>query len=87
VTSVLDEVPDVGSIGTEAIFGNDDLQVRVVFPEFFEPSPAGVPFTVILVVTVVVEDRLWRQGDDFFSLRVDDDGRIGLEAIGDLPRL
>ena len=80
VASVLDEVPDVGSIGTETVLGDDGLEVRVVFSEFLEPSSAGVALTVILVVTVVLEDRLGRQGDDLFAVGMDDDSRIGLHA-------
>lgn len=85
--SMLDEVPDVRSIGAEAILGNDDFQVRVVFSEFFEPSSTGVALTVVLVVTVLVEDRLRRQGNDLFVVRMDDDGRIGLDTIRDLAGL
>jgi len=87
VEPVLDEVPDVGSIGAEAILGHDGLEVRVLSSEFGEPSPAGVALTVVLVVPVLVEDGLGRQSDDLFALRVDDDGRIGLKAVGGLARL
>jgi len=78
VASVLNEVPDMGSIGAEAILGQDDLQVRVVLPEFFEPSSTGVALTVVFVVAVMFEDGLRGQGYDLFSVRMDDDGGISL---------
>jgi hypothetical protein len=87
VESVLDEVSDVGSIGTEAVLGHDGFEVRMLFSEFGEPSSAGVALTVVLVVPVMVEDGLGRQSDDFPALRVDDDRCIGLKAVGGLARL
>lgn len=59
----------------------------MVFSKFFKPSSGGVALTVILVVTVVLEDGLWGQRDDFFVVGMDDDSRIGLKAIGDLAGL
>ncbi|MGD9817866.1 MAG: hypothetical protein AB7V04_04110 [Desulfomonilaceae bacterium] len=57
------------------------------FPEFGEPPPAGIALAVVLVVPVMVEDGLGRQGDHFLVLRVDHDGCIGLRTIGGLARL
>ena len=62
VESVIGEVPDVGSVGAESILGHDDLEVRMLFPELFEPAPAGVTLTIVLVVPVMLEDGLRRRG-------------------------
>jgi len=87
VESVLDEVPDLGSVGTEAVLGHDAFEVRMLLSEFGEPSSAGFSLTVVLVVPVMVEDGLGRQSDDFPALGVDDDRCIGLKAVWGLARL
>jgi hypothetical protein len=47
----------VRGIGTEAVFGDDHLEVRVVLTQFGDQALGGVALTVVLVRAILLE--LW----------------------------
>ncbi len=75
------EVPDVRSIGAEAILGDDSLEPGMVLSEFLQPSSGGIAFTVVFGLSILVADGLGRQGNDLFLVRMDNDRGQGLQVI------
>jgi hypothetical protein len=54
----LAQVAQVGSVGAEGIFDDDDRQMGMLVAKRLEPAAGGVPLAVILVLTVLLDDRL-----------------------------
>ena len=57
-----------GGVGAEGVFDNDDRQVGMLLAKAFEPAAGGVPLAVVLGLTVLLDDRLGRQRDDFLEV-------------------
>ena len=51
----------------------------------FEPAAGGVPLAVVLGLTVLLDDRLGCQRDDFLEVGMDQGGPQQLMGIGELP--
>ena len=79
----LTQVAEVGGVGTEGVFDDDDRQVGMLLAKPFEPAAGGVPLAVVLGLTVLLDDRLGRQGDDFLEVGMDQGGPQQLMGIGD----
>ena len=47
------QVADVRRIAAQGVLDHDDIQMRMVFAERFEPAACAVSFTVVLVVAVL----------------------------------
>ena len=45
---------DVRRIGTQAVFGDDELEVRVILAQFDDKAFGGIAFTIIFVRPVVL---------------------------------
>ena len=54
---------DVGCMGTEAVFGHDELEVGMVLTQLGNEAFGGVAFTIIFGRAVLFDDRLWHQGE------------------------
>lgn len=76
------EVPDVRSIGAEAILGDDSFETGMVLSEFLQPSSGGIAFTIVFGLPILVADGLGRQGNHFFLLGMDNDRGQCLKVIG-----
>ncbi len=79
----LTQVAEVGGVGAEGVFDDDDRQVGMLLAKPFEPAAGGVPLAVVLGLTVLLDDRLWRQRDDFLEVGMDQGGPQQLMGIGD----
>ena len=84
---VLLEIPDVWSVGAQAILDDDHLEMRMIYSEFAQPTPAGIAFTIVFGVPVLVADGLGRQRDHLSVPRMDDNGSQGLEMVSFLSGL
>ena len=72
----LTQVAKVGGVGAEGVFDNDDRQVGMLLAKPFEPAAGGVPLAVVLGLTVLLDDRLGCQRDDFLEVGMDQGWRF-----------
>ena len=79
----LAQVAEVGGVGAEGVFDDDDRQVGMLLAKPFEPAAGGVPLAVVLGLTVLLDDRLGCQRDDFLEAGMDQGGPQQLMGIGD----
>ena len=74
----------MGGVGAEGVFDDDDRQVGMLLAKPFEPAAGGVPLAVVLGLTVLLDDRLGCQRDDFLEVGMDQGGPQQLMGIGDV---
>jgi hypothetical protein len=79
----LSQIAKVGGVGAEGVFDDDDWQVGMLLAKPFQPAAGGVPFAVVLGLTILLDDRLGRQRDDFLEVGMDQGGPQQLVGIGD----
>src|SRR4029453_12383962 len=63
---------DVRRIGTQAVFSDDELEVRVVLAQFDDKPFGGITFTIIFVRSIVFPDRLRHQWNHGTNIGMDD---------------
>ena len=73
---------DVGRIRTQAVFGDDELEVRMILAQLGHQALGGITFTIILRRSIMVGNRLWHERNDGPLVRVDDRGAQHLVIIG-----
>ena len=74
---------DVRRIRTQAVFGDDELEVRVVPAQFDDKPFGGITFTIIFVRPIVLSDRFRHQGNHGTHVGMDDRGAQHLMRIRD----
>ena len=79
----LTQVAEVGGVGAEGVFDDDDRQVGMLLTKPFEPAAGGVPLAVVLGLTILLDDRLGCQRDDFLEVGMNQGGPQQLMGIGD----
>ena len=67
----LTQVAEVGGVGAEGVFDDDDRQVGMLAAKTLEPAAGGIPLTVVLGLTILVDDRLRRQWNHFLEVGMD----------------
>src|SRR5258705_3691864 len=76
---------------TQAVFGDDALEVRVVLAQFDDKPFGGIAFAIIFVRPVVLPDRFRHQGNHGTHVWMDDRGPQHLMRIRDrtvtMPRV
>ena len=80
----LTQVAKVGGVGAEGVFDDDDRQVGMLLAKPFEPAAGGVPLAIVLGLTILLDDRLGCQRDDFLEVGIDQGGPQQLMGIGDV---
>src|SRR3984893_9426930 len=55
---------DMWSIGTEAVFSNDELEVGMILPQFAHKAFGGIAFAIIFVRAIAVHNRLGHERND-----------------------
>ena len=65
---------DVGSIRTQTIFGDDDLEVGMSLAQLGHKALGGIPFAIILVRPITVDNRLRHERNDGSLVRRDERG-------------
>jgi hypothetical protein len=63
---------DVRSIGTQAVFGDDELEVRVVLAQCDDKPFGSIAFAIIFVRPIVFPDRFRHQGNHGTHVWMDD---------------
>ena len=74
----------MGGVGAEGVFDDDDRQVGMLLAKRFEPAAGGVSLAVVLGLTVLLDDRLGCQRDDFLEVGMDQGRPQQLMGIGDV---
>src|SRR5918992_831179 len=70
---VIDQRANVRGIGTQAVFSDDELEMRVILAQFGEEALGRVAFTVVFLATVLLDDGLRHQRDDLTTVGVKQD--------------
>ena len=76
---------DVGGIGTQTVFGHDELEVGVVLTQLGNEAFGGVAFTIIFARAVLFDDGFWHQGNHGPLVRMDKRRAQHLVGIRDRP--
>jgi hypothetical protein len=73
---------DMRSVGTQAIFGDDELEVGMILAQLGNKALGRVPFTIIFVCAIVLHNRFRHQRNDGSLIRMDNRGTQHLVIIG-----
>src|SRR5437588_693726 len=76
---------NVRGIGTQTVFGHDELEVWVVLAQLGNKAFGGVTFTIILVRPIMLHDRFGHERNHFTHVRMDDRCAQHLMRIRDRP--
>ena len=82
VRTGLAQVAEVGCVGAEGVFDDDHRQMGMLLAKPFQPTAGGVPLAVVLGLTVLLDDRLGCQRNDFLEVGMDQGGPQQLMGIG-----
>jgi hypothetical protein len=83
VTIVIMEGLDMGRIGTQAIFGDDEFEMRVILPQLGNETFGRIAFTIVFGRTILFDNRLGHQRNHFTLVRMDKRRAQHLVSIGD----
>ena len=72
VQSVVLQGLNMRGIGTQAVFGDDQLEVGVVLAQFGDQALGGIAFAIILLRSITVHNRLRHERIDSPLVRMDD---------------
>ena len=70
-------------IGTEAVFGDDHLEVGVIVTQLDDQSLGGMALTVVFLAAIVLHNRFGHQRNHFAPVGVNKGNAQHLVAIGD----
>ena len=76
---------DVGSIRTQTVFGDDELEVGMVLTQLGHKALGGIAFAIILVRPIMLHNRFRHERNDGPLVRMDNRGAQHLMRIGDRP--
>ena len=82
VTAVVMKGFKVWRIGTEPIFGDDTLQMRVILAQLRHKAFGGMALTIIFLGAILLDDRFGHQRDDFTPIGMNERGTSHLMRIG-----
>ena len=74
---------DVGSIGTETIFGDNEVEMRVVLTQLAQEAFGCIAFTIIFGHAILVHNGFGHQRNHFTKVRMDNRRAQHLVRIGD----
>ena len=66
---------DVGGIGTQTVFGDDELEMRVILTQLGHEAFGGIAFTIIFLRAILFHNRLGHQRNHFTIVRMDESPR------------
>ena len=81
------KVFNVGTVGTQTILVDNELQVRMVLAQFAEKTPYGITFTVHFCLAVLFPDGFRGKNNHLFIIRVNNSCANRLKLIGDFSGL
>jgi hypothetical protein len=76
---------DMRRIGTEAVFGDDELEVRMILAQLGPKTFGGIAFTIVFIRAIAVHNRLGHERNDGPLVRMDKRGAQHLMRLGDGP--
>jgi len=76
---------DVGSMGTQAVFSDEALEVRVLLAQLRHQALGGMPFAIIVVGSIVFDDRCRPQRHHGPHVWMDERCTQHLLSRGDTP--
>ena len=76
---------NVWRIGTEPIFGDDTLQMRVILASLRDEAFGGMALTIVFLSTILFDNGSGHQGNHFTPVRMHEGGAQHLMRIGDRP--
>jgi hypothetical protein len=76
---------DMRAIGTQAVFSDDKLEVRVILAQLAKEAFGGIAFAIIFVRAILLDDRFRHQRNDFPHVWMDQRSAQHLMRIGDTP--
>src|SRR6266436_5054933 len=85
MTTMIMQGLNVGRIRTQAIFGDDELEMGVVLPELGNEAFGGIALTIIFLRTILFDNRFGHQRNHFTEIRMDKRCTQHLMIIGDRP--
>ena len=74
------------SLTGPSILDHDQLQMRMFFADFAKQSLGGVSSAIVFVVSVLLDDRLWRERNDLLLIGMDEYGPQHLMVVSDFAR-
>lgn len=80
--STRQQIAAIRLMAVQIVTGNRDVPGRIARPLSLQPTPRGVDFTVLFLITVLGNDELRRSGDDFVSSGTDQNRRNRRVGIG-----
>ena len=76
---------DVGGIGTEAVFGDDELEMGVILAQLGDEAFGGIALTIIFLRAILFDNGFGHQRNDFTAIRMEKRRPQQLVIIGDRP--
>lgn len=73
---------DMGSVGTQAVFGDDQLKMGVVLAQFRDEALGGIALTIVFLGAVLLDNRLGHERNDFALIGMNERGAQHLVPIG-----
>src|SRR6516225_8900869 len=83
VTPVVVQGLDVGRIGTQGVFGDDKLEMRMILAQLGDEAFGSIALAIVFLRTVLLHNRLRHQWNHFMKIRMDDRRAQYLVIIGD----
>ena len=80
--STRQQIAAIRLMAVQIVTENRDVPGRIARPLSLQPTPRGVDFTVLFLITVLGNDELRRSGDDFVSSGTDQNRRNRRVGIG-----
>jgi hypothetical protein len=62
---------DVGGIGTQTVFGDDELEMGVVLAQLGKEAFRRIAFTIIFGRAILFDNRFGHERNDFTHVRMD----------------
>ena len=85
VTSIVMQGCDVGSIGTQGVFGDDELEMRVILAQFGHEAFGGMAFAIVFLRAVLLDNGFRHERNHCTKIRMDDRCAQHLVRVGDRP--
>ena len=74
---------DVGGVRTETVFGDDELEMRVILAHLGYEALGGIALTVIFLRAILFDNGLGHQRNDFTAVGMENRRPQQLVIIGD----
>jgi hypothetical protein len=84
MTAIIVQGLDVRGIGTQGVFGDNELEMRVILAQLGDEAFGGIALAIVFRRAVLLHNRFGHQRNHFTKIGMDDRGGQHLVRIGDL---